>query len=139
MALEVTVVSGIIGAARSPSRSGAEEEREGGKDTVVGWIYAQVIDVGVDWLLGMREVERSRETEDSSLELLRKKECGQIDPSEKIDWIRKQTGGTLVSLGGHWTRCLFKGLFLFDCNHCFGCLLSEHHRMYLCEKQMACM
>lgn len=61
------MVSGIIGAARSSSRSGAEEEREGGKDTVVAWIYAQVIDVGVDWLLGMREVERSRETEDSSL------------------------------------------------------------------------
>lgn len=60
------MVSGIIGAARSPSRSGAEE-REGGKDTVVGWMYAQVIDVGVDWLLGMREAERSRETEDSSL------------------------------------------------------------------------
>lgn len=33
----------------------------------MGWICAEATDLVVDWFLGMKEMERSREIEDSSL------------------------------------------------------------------------
>lgn len=52
-----------------------EKEPEGGKDAVGGWICAKARDVVVDWFLSMREREKSRGAEGSSLSC-----WGRLDP-----------------------------------------------------------
>lgn len=63
---------------------------------------AEATGLVVDWLLGMREMERSRETENSSLSCWGRMRG--LDLSGEIHWIR-QSNGTFVSRGGDWIRC----------------------------------
>ena len=56
---------GITGDAQSAHRW-PEEELKGGRNGAVGWICTEATDLVVDWFLGMKEREKSRESKEAS-------------------------------------------------------------------------
>lgn len=116
---------------------GRAKEHEGGRDTVREWICAEATDVGVDWLLGMREMERSREVEDSSLSCWGSTRVARSLRGNRLD--KKTNTWNLGFLRRALDQMLLKVSFWLIVINVLvaGCL--KHCGIHLYKKQMACM